>query len=213
LTRKCGQIIVNDMDRNPENIGRPKKWNWEEIKSHYMAGLDVADITKLPQYKGLSPFYFRNVMVREKWAKQRDLIRTQASAKIEKKLIHKMGEESEQHLWFMLKQLEEERKVIDERKKLKGTKEQKERLELLTELDKTARRTLGLDQQEVQNQRAMSVNAMISLHITPPQKDEMSFVAAKHIIEVSEEKTRPQDSIVNENSEEVEEGELIASGD
>jgi hypothetical protein len=201
------------MDRNPENIGRPKKWNWEEIKSHYMAGLDVADITKLPQYKGLSPFYFRNVMVREKWAKQRDLIRTQASAKIEKKLIHKMGEESEQHLWFMLKQLEEERKVIDERKKLKGTKEQKERLELLTELDKTARRTLGLDQQEVQNQRAMSVNAMISLHITPPQKDEMSFVAAKHIIEVSEEKTRPQDSIVNENSEEVEEGELIASGD
>ncbi len=213
MTRKCGQIIVNDMDRNPENIGRPKKWNWEEIKSHYMAGLDVADITKLPQYKGLSPFYFRNVMVREKWAKQRDLIRTQASAKIEKKLIHKMGEESEQHLWFMLKQLEEERKVIDERKKLKGTKEQKERLELLTELDKTARRTLGLDQQEVQNQRAMSVNAMISLHITPPQKDEMSFVAAKHIIEVSEEKTRPQDSIVNENSEEVEEGELIASGD
>ncbi len=43
------------MDRNPENIGRPKKWNWEEIKSHYMAGLDVADITKLPQYKGKPP--------------------------------------------------------------------------------------------------------------------------------------------------------------
>ena len=210
LTWKCGQIIVHDMDRNPENIGRPKKWNWEEIKSHYMAGLDVADITKLPQYKGLSPFYFRNVMVREKWAKQRDLIRTQASAKIEKKLIHKMGEESEAHLWFMLKQLEEERKVIEERKKLKGTKEQKERLELLTELDKTARRTLGLDQQEVQNQKAMSVNAMISLHVTPPIKDEMSFVEGKHNIQILEGETRPVNSIVNEN-EEQEEEELIGS--
>lgn len=199
------------MDRNPENIGRPKKWNWEEIKAHYMAGLDVADITKLPQYKGLSPFYFRNVMVREKWAKQRDLIRTQAVAKVEKKLIHKMGEESEQHLWFMLKQIGEERKVIEERKKLKGTKEQKERLELLTELDKTARRTLGLDQQDVSNQKAMSVNAMISLHVTPPQKDEMGYVAGKHSIQILEEETLPSNSIVNENMEEAEEGELVES--
>lgn len=193
------------MDRNPENIGRPKKWNWEDIKSHYMAGQDVADITKLPQYKGLSPFYFRNVMVREKWAKQRDLIRTQASAKIEKKLIHKMGEESEQHLWFMLKQIDEERKVIDERKKLKGTKEQKERLELLTELDKTARRTLGLDQQDISNQKTMSLNAMISLHVTPPQKDEMSYVDTKHNIQILEVEMPPVDTIVNESAEEVEE--------
>lgn len=199
------------MDRNPENIGRPKKWNWEEIKSHYMAGLDVADITKLPQYKGLSPFYFRNVMVKEKWAKQRELIRTQASAKIEKKLIHKMGEESEAHLWFMLKQIEEERKVIDERKKLKGTKEQKERLELLTELDKTARRTLGLDQQDVSNQKAMSVNAMISLHVTPPSRDEMSNVTGKHRIEIVEGETRNEDAIVNDSEEGAEEGTLIES--
>lgn len=199
------------MDRNPENIGRPKKWNWEEIKAHYMAGMDVADITKLPQYKGLSPFYFRNVMVREKWAKQRDLIRTQAAAKIEKKLIHKMGEESEQHLWFMLKQIDEERKVIEERKKLKGTKEQKERLELLTELDKTARRTLGLDQQDVSNQRAMSVNAMISLHVTPPQKDEMGYVEDKHNIQILEGKTPPENAIVTDNEEGEEEGELIES--
>ena len=199
------------MDRNPENIGRPKKWNWEEIKAHYMAGLDVADITKLPQYKGLSPFYFRNVMVREKWAKQRELIRTQAAAKIEKKLIHKMGEESEQHLWFMLKQIEEERKVIEERKKLKGTKEQKERLELLTELDKTARRTLGLDQQEVGNQKAMSVNAMISLHVTPPSKDETGYVEGKHRIEILEGETLPANAIVTDNKEEAEEGELIES--
>lgn len=197
------------MDRNPENIGRPKKWNWEEIKAHYMAGMDVADITKLPQYKGLSPFYFRNVMVREKWAKQRDLIRTQAAAKIEKKLIHKMGEESEQHLWFMLKQIDEERKVIEERKKLKGTKEQKERLELLTELDKTARRTLGLDQQDVSNQRAMSVNAMISLHVTPPQKDEMGYVEGKHNIQILEGKTPPENAIVTDNEEGAEEGEII----
>ena len=194
-----------DMDRNPENIGRPKKWNWEEIKAHYMAGMDVADITKLPQYKGLSPFYFRNVMVKERWAKQRDLIRTQAAAKIEKKLIHRMGEESEAHLWFMLKQIEEERKVIEGRRKLTGTKEQKERLELLTELDKTARRTLGLDQQEVQNQKAMSVNAMISLHVTPPAKDEMGYVNGKHIIEVVEEKSAPQDAIVTDSQSREEE--------
>jgi hypothetical protein len=199
------------MDRNPENIGRPKKWNWEEIKAHYMAGLDVADITKLPQYKGLSPFYFRNVMVKEKWAKQRDLIRTQSAAKIEKKLIHKMGEESEAHLWFMLKQIEEERKVIEGRKKLTGTKEQKERLELLTELDKTARRTLGLDQQDVSNQKAMSVNAMISLHVTPPIKDDMSNVDAKHIIEVVEEKSRIENVIVNDTEEGEEEQATIES--
>jgi len=109
----------------------------------------------------------------------------------------------------MLKQLEEERKVIDERKKLKGTKEQKERLELLTELDKTARRTLGLDQQEVQNQRAMSVNAMISLHITPPERDEIGFVTAKHINQELEGETRPTISIVNENEEEQDEDELV----
>jgi hypothetical protein len=50
---------------------------------------------------------------------------------------------------------------------------------------------------------------MISLHITPPERDEIGFVTAKHINQELEGETRPTISIVTENEEEQEEDELV----
>jgi len=55
----------------------------------------------------------------------------------------------------------------------------------------------------------MSVNAMISLHITPPEKDEMGNVTEKHNIQILEGEIAPTISIVTENEEEQDEDELV----
>jgi hypothetical protein len=74
-------------------------------------------------------------------------------------------------------------------------------LEVLSELDKTARRTLGLDDQNVGDKRAMSVNAMISLHMTGPQKaEEVEVISTQYVEE--ENGQQVEESIVNDNEEE-----------
>ena len=165
-----------------------KKWDMDKVRSLYIQGHEVADIVKMPEFTGLSRFYVKNVMIKGQWSKQRQLIRTQSTGLIERTIIDAMKEQTEEHLRFMLKQVADERAEIVARKKLGNIKEQKERLEVLAELDKTSRRTLGLDDQNVGDRKAMSVNAMISLHVTGPQRaEEVEVVATQYNkIEVEE---------------------------
>ena len=146
------------------------KWDWAAIKNLYMSGAEISEIVLMPEYKGLSIAYVKNIMCKEGWAKQKQLVVTQASGMAEKNIVTTMKEQTEEHYKFMLGQITEERKQIEDRRKLSGTKDQRERLDLLESLEKIARRTLGLDQQEIGNKQAMSINAMISLHVTPPEK-------------------------------------------
>ena len=184
-----------------KSFGGRRKWDMDKVRALYIQGNEITDIVKLPEFIGLSKFYVKNVMIKGQWSKQRELIRVQSTGLIEKKIIEAMRDETETHLRFRLQQVSEERGEIVARKKLGNIKDQKERLEVLSELDKTARRTLGLDDQNVGDKRAMSVNAMISLHMTGPQKaEEVEVISTQYVEE--ENGQQVEESIVNDNEEE-----------
>jgi hypothetical protein len=184
-----------------KSFGGRRKWDMDKVRALYIQGNEITDIVKLPEFIGLSKFYVKNVMIKGQWSKQRELIRVQSTGLIEKKIIEAMRDETEKHLRFMLQQVSEERGEIVARRKLGNIKDQKERLEVLSELDKTARRTLGLDDQNVGDKRAMSVNAMISLHMTGPQKaEEVEVISTQYVEE--ENGQQVEESIVNDNEEE-----------
>lgn len=184
-----------------KSFGGRRKWDMDKVRALYIQGNEITDIVKLPEFIGLSKFYVKNVMIKGQWSKQRELIRVQSTGLIEKKIIEAMRDETEKHLRFMLQQVSEERGEIVARKKLGNIKDQSERLAVLSDLDKTARRTLGLDDQNVGDKRAMSVNAMISLHMTGPQKSEEVEVISTQYVE-EEKGQQMEGSIVNDNEEE-----------
>jgi hypothetical protein len=127
-----------------KQVDARKKWDMDKVRALYIQGIEIADIVKMPEFNGLSRFYVKNVMIKGKWSQQRQLIRTQSTGLIEKTIVDAMKDQTEDHLRFMLKQISEERAEIVARKKMGNIKDQRERLEVLSELDKTARRTLGL---------------------------------------------------------------------
>jgi hypothetical protein len=188
-----------------KQVDARKKWDMDKVRALYIQGIEIADIVKMPEFNGLSRFYVKNVMIKGKWSQQRQLIRTQSTGLIEKTIIDAMKEQTEDHLRFMLKQVSEERAEIVARKKMGNIKDQRERLEVLSELDKTARRTLGLDEQNIADRKTMSVNAMISLHMTPPKaNEEVEIVTGKHIMEGEVEEVEDVVAIVSDNDEDEE---------
>jgi hypothetical protein len=191
-----------------KQVDARKKWDMDKVRALYIQGTEIADIVKMPEFNGLSRFYVKNVMIKGKWSQQRQLIRTQSTGLIEKTIVDAMKEQTEDHLRFMLKQISEERAEIVARKKMGNIKDQRERLEVLSELDKTARRTLGLDDQNIADKRAMSVNAMISLHVRPPSKaEEVEVISGQYVEGEKGEQNEVEEAIVYDNEGEVEEGE------
>lgn len=187
-----------------KQVDARKKWDMDKVRALYIQGIEIADIVKMPEFNGLSRFYVKNVMIKGNWSQQRQLIRTQSTGLIEKTIIDAMKDQTEDHLRFMLKQISEERAEIVARKKMGNIKDQRERLEVLAELDKTARRTLGLDEQNIADKKTMSVNAMISLHMAPPKaNEEVEIVTGKHIMEGEVEEVEDAVAIVSDNDEEV----------
>jgi hypothetical protein len=185
-----------------KQVDARKKWDMDKVRALYIQGIEIADIVNMPEFNGLSRFYVKNVMIKGKWSHQRQMIRTQSTGLIEKTIIDAMKEQTEDHLRFMLKQVSEERAEIVARKKMGNIKDQRERLEVLSELDKTARRTLGLDEQNIADRKTMSVNAMISLHMTPPKaNEEVEIVTGKHIMEGEVEEVEDVVAIVSDNEE------------
>lgn len=182
-------------------IGRPRKWDMEKLKTLYLAGGELQDLLKLPEYDGLSYFYLKKIATKERWSSQKSLVRTQAHALVEKSLIESIKEQTDEHYRFMLKQIDEEREQIVKRRKLTGTKDQKERLDLLESLEKIARRTLGLDEQNIADKQAASINAMISLHISPPQKAEFDDQAVKVAARVLDGLVEPSQNVETEPAE------------
>ena len=65
-------------------------------------------------------------------------------------------------------------------------------------------RDSGLDEQNIADKKTMSVNAMISLHMTPPKaNEEVEIVTGKHIMEGEVEEVEDVVAIVSDNEEEV----------
>lgn len=187
--KKKSEIRVEKMGK------RHSKWDMDKVRTLYIQGAEIADILKLPEFCQLSRYYVKNVMIKGKWSQQRQLIRAQAAGLMEKTLVESIRDHQDEHLRFMLKQIAEERAEIVARRKQGNIRDQKERLDLLDSLDKTARRTLGLDEQNLTDKAAMSVNAMINLHIAGPQKADVSETIT---VEYQKQEDEPEETRVED---------------
>ena len=177
------------MNKTPEinsetfGRGRRKKWDVGEIERLYMGGAEISDILKQPKFENMSKFYLKNLMVKGKWVDKRKALRAQVSAIAAPKLEDVMAKETEAHYHFMLQQIAEERQQIVARAKGGNIKDQAARLDVLAEYEKIASRALGLDEQNVHDKKGLSVNAMISLHMTGPQKAEQIQIVSSECIQ------------------------------
>lgn len=170
---------------NAEGLGRGKgrkKWDMERIETLFMGGAEMSDILKLPEFAQMSRFYLKNCMVKGKWIEKRKRLREQVANVVAPKLEDLMAVETANHYTFMLREIAAERKQIEERHKSGNIKDQSARLDVLAEYEKLATRALGLDENNMHDRKGLSVNAMIQLHVTGPQKaDKIEIVSGEYV--------------------------------
>jgi hypothetical protein len=196
------KLMNKTPDINPETFGRGrrKKWDVDEIERLYMGGAEISDILKQPKFENMSKFYLKNLMVKGKWVDKRKALRAQVSAIAAPKLEEVMAKETEAHYHFMLQQIAEERQQIVARAKGGNIKDQAARLDVLAEYEKIASRALGLDEQNVHDKKGLSVNAMISLHMTGPQKAEQIQIVSSECISSDLSAGKYEDKVTQEES-------------
>lgn len=140
------------------------KWDWEVIKALYMGGMSKGDILKIPRYTGLSYSYFSKKISEERWNDLRETARAEGLGEIAKPLITRMAEAESDHQDWLLRTIEEERKIFDKTKDNKGGKEQISRLEAINRIDTMARRQLGLDDRKPLNTDQRNLGILIAVN-------------------------------------------------
>ncbi len=156
---------------NAETLGtRRRKWDVAKIEQLYMAGAELGDILKTPEFSKLSKNYLKNLMVQGKWIAKRLRLREEVANTLAPKMEDVMRRETENHYNFMLAQISEERKQIEIRTKSGNIKDQAGRLDVLAQYEKMATRALGLDENNLHDRKGLNINAMISLHVEGPKK-------------------------------------------
>jgi hypothetical protein len=147
-----------------------KKWDRIKIEQLYMAGMELSDILKTPEFCQMSKNYLKNLAVGGKWISKRNRLREQVAHALAPKMEDVMKAETESHYNFMLSQISEERKQIEIRSKSGHIKDQSARLDVLAQYEKMATRALGLDENNMHDRKGLSVNTMITLHMEGPKK-------------------------------------------
>jgi len=169
---------------NSETLGRGsrKKWDMEKIETLFMGGAEMSDILKLPEFSLMSKFYLKNCMVKGKWIDKRKRLREEVANVVAPKLEDAMASETIAHYAFMLREIAAERVQIETRHKSGNIKDQAQRLDVLAEYEKIATRALGLDENNMHDRKGLSVNAMISLHVSGPTKaDKVEIVSTQYV--------------------------------
>jgi hypothetical protein len=147
-----------------------RKWDVAKIEQLYMAGAELGDILKTPEFEKMSKNYLKNLMVAGKWIAKRAKLREEVANTLAPRMEDVMQEETENHYNFMLQQIAEERKQIEIRTKSGNIKDQSARLDVLAQYEKMATRALGLDENNLHDRKGLNINAMISMHVEGPKK-------------------------------------------
>jgi hypothetical protein len=154
----------------------------EKIETLFMGGAEMSDILKLPEFSLMSKFYLKNCMVKGKWIDKRKRLREEVANVVAPKLEDAMASETIAHYAFMLREIAAERVQIETRHKSGNIKDQAQRLDVLAEYEKIATRALGLDENNMHDKKGLSVNAMISLHVSGPTKaDKVEIVSTQYV--------------------------------
>jgi hypothetical protein len=152
--------------------GSAPKWDWDLIERLLMAGKTVREVHAMEEFggKGMSLAYLKNQVAIRKLLDKRDEVLAKAKAATDKTIVERRTAGVEEHHLFAFGTLEKLRMAIAEHQVKGSVKELREMIDLFQKYLEAAETSYGLKGADVSSTQAVSLNAMVALHIAPPSK-------------------------------------------
>lgn len=196
---------MGNVTKNKEGKLRKAKWDWTKIENLILAGKSNREILEMPEFDGMSYDYLKNKAARLGLHSKKQEVAIMASGGVDRGIAERRTEGIERHHVFTFEQLDKMRDAILDHKVKGSVKDLKEIMTLFQSYIDAAEQSYGLKGGDMDS-RAISLNAMVSLHISPPQRDEGSIVAGNVTIEQVDNKTEPIENGVESIEAEAESG-------
>ncbi len=137
-----------------------------------MAGKTVREVHAMEEFggKGMSLAYLKNQVSRRSLLDKRDEVLAKAKAATDKTIVERRTAGVEEHHLFAFGTLEKLRMAIAEHQVKGSVKELREMIDLFQKYLEAAETSYGLKGADVSSTQAVSLNAMVALHIAPPSK-------------------------------------------
>jgi hypothetical protein len=177
LTRKC--IKMSNAGKNgnvAKKVTKASKYDWDKIEKLILGGATNREILAMPEFSGMPYAYLKNQSARLKLHRKREEVAQLAQGQLDRSLadIRTLG--IEEHHLFTFEQLEKMRRAIKEHKVTGKVQDLRGMMTLFQQYIDAAEKSYGLQGKSVDD-RAISLNAMVALHIQPPQKDNVERIA------------------------------------
>jgi len=149
---------------------KESKWDWNKVERLVLGGTPAREIIAMPEFSGLNLRNLQNTCAKRGWTKKRKEIEQLAAAGMDKKLVDTRSEGVEDHHRFVFDQMSRMRSAIAEKAVKGNVKELREYLDMLQKYLDAAETSYGLKADQVRDETAVSLNAMVALHIVPPSR-------------------------------------------
>jgi hypothetical protein len=180
---------------------RPVKWDWPLIERLILSGKTNKEILEMPEFEGMSYAYLKNKSAKFGLHQKAEDVAIISRGNVDRSIAERRTSGIEDHHVFTFEQLEKMRKAILEHKVTGKVQDLRSMMTLFQQYIDAAEKSYGLNGKDM-DERAISLNAMVSLHVIPPQRDEPRNVT----IEVAMQEVQESSAIPNEEKEAIEEG-------
>jgi hypothetical protein len=180
---------------------RPVKWDWPLIERLILSGKTNKEILEMPEFEGMSYAYLKNKSAKFGLHQKAEDVAIISRGNVDRSIAERRTSGIEDHHVFTFEQLEKMRKAILEHKVTGKVQDLRSMMTLFQQYIDAAEKSYGLNGKDM-DERAISLNAMVSLHVIPPQRDEPRNVT----IEVAMQEVQESSAIPNEENSAIAEG-------
>jgi len=180
---------------------RPVKWDWPKIERLILAGKTNKEILEMPEFQGMSYAYLKNKSAKFGLHQKAEEVQIIAKGNVDRSIAERRTTGIEEHHVFTFEQLEKMRKAILEHKVTGKVQDLRSMMTLFQQYIDAAEKSYGLNGKDM-DERAISLNAMVSLHVVPPPKDEPRNVT----IDVALEEVQESSAIPSDENSAIAEG-------
>jgi hypothetical protein len=180
---------------------RPVKWDWPLIERLILSGKTNKEILEMPEFEGMSYAYLKNKSAKFGLHQKAEDVAIISRGNVDRSIAERRTSGIEDHHVFTFEQLEKMRKAILEHKVTGKVQDLRSMMTLFQQYIDAAEKSYGLNGKDM-DERAISLNAMVSLHVIPPQRDEPRNVT----LEVAMQEVQESSAIPNEEKEAIAEG-------
>jgi hypothetical protein len=180
---------------------RPIKWDWPLIERLILSGKTNKEILEMPEFEGMSYAYLKNKSAKFGLHQKAEDVAIISRGNVDRSIAERRTSGIEDHHVFTFEQLEKMRKAILEHKVTGKVQDLRSMMTLFQQYIDAAEKSYGLNGKDM-DERAISLNAMVSLHVLPPPKDEPRNVT----IDVAMQEVQASSATPSEEKESIAEG-------